>query len=130
LQALPVIELVRARRPDVQIAYTFYSPSAEEFAKSLKVDYTDYLPFDTFGDAIGILRALRPGALVFSTLDIWPALTESAATAQVPVGVISGTLPESSGRRSAIARALLGDAYRSVDRVGAIDPKDAAHFAE
>jgi 3-deoxy-D-manno-octulosonic-acid transferase len=130
LQALPVIELVRARRPDVQIAYTFYSPSAEEFAGSLKVDYTDYLPFDTFGDAIAILRALRPSALVFSKLDIWPTLTESAAEARVPVGVISATLPESSGRRSAIARALLGDAYRSVDRVGAIDQRDAAHFAE
>lgn len=130
LQALPVIELVRARRPDVQIAYTFYSPSAEEFAKSLKVDFAEYLPFDTFADAVAILRALRPSALVFSKLDIWPALTESAAAARVPVGVISGTLPESSGRRGAVARALLGDAYRSVDRVGAIDRKDAAHFAE
>ncbi|HEY3113839.1 MAG TPA: glycosyltransferase N-terminal domain-containing protein, partial [Gemmatimonadaceae bacterium] len=79
LQALPVIELVRARRPDAQIAYTFYSPSAEQFGRALSVDFADYLPFDTFDHAGAIVSALRPNALVFSKLDIWPALTEHAA---------------------------------------------------
>jgi 3-deoxy-D-manno-octulosonic-acid transferase len=124
LQALPVIELMRTRRPDVQIAYTFYSPSAEAFSRSLRADFIDYLPFDTFDDADAIISALRPTALVFSKLDIWPALTERAAAARVPVGVISATLPESSGRRGVFARAVLGDAYRSIRRVGAIDEKD------
>ena len=78
LQALPVIELLRARRPDIQIAYTFYSPSAERFARGLDVDVTDYLPFDTFSNAAAILSTLRPDALVFSKLDVWTALTETA----------------------------------------------------
>lgn len=130
LQALPVIELVRARRPDVQIAYTFYSPSAEQFAKSVQADFADYLPFDTFDHANAVVSALRPSALVFSKLDIWPALTERATDAGVPVGVISATLPEGSGRRGIFARALLGDAYRSIDRVGAIDENDAERLRE
>jgi 3-deoxy-D-manno-octulosonic-acid transferase len=130
LQALPVIELLRSRRPDVQIAYTFYSPSAEAFAGSLRADFVDYLPFDTFDDADQIVSALSPSALVFSKLDIWPALTERAAAARVPVGVISATLPESSGRRGLLARAALGDAYRSIERVGAIDEKDAERLRE
>ncbi len=130
LQALPVIELVRARRPDVQIAYTFYSPSAEQFAKSVRADFADYLPFDTFDHANAVVSALRPSALVFSKLDIWPALTERAAAAGVRVGVISATLPESSGRRGFFARALLGDAYRSIDRLGAIDENDAERLRE
>ena len=130
LQALPVIELIRSRRPDVQIAYTFYSPSAEAFSKSVRADFVDYLPFDTFADADAILTALRPTALVFSKLDIWPALTERAAAAGVAVGVISATLPESSGRRGMFARALLGDAYRSIQRVGAIDQKDGDRLHE
>jgi 3-deoxy-D-manno-octulosonic-acid transferase len=125
LQALPVIELVRARRPDVQIAYTFYSPSAEQFARSVPADFADYLPFDTFDHANAVIAALRPSALVFSKLDIWPALTERATAARVPVGVISATMPESSGRRGVLARAVLGDAYRALDRVGAIDETDA-----
>jgi 3-deoxy-D-manno-octulosonic-acid transferase len=130
LQALPVIELLRTRRPDVQIAYTFYSPSAEQFAHSVKADFADYLPFDTFGHASAVISALCPSALVFSKLDIWPALTERAAAAGVPVGVISATLPESSGRRGVLARALLGDAYRSINRVGAIDTEDAKRLSE
>jgi 3-deoxy-D-manno-octulosonic-acid transferase len=124
LQALPVIELVRARRPDIQIAYTFYSPSAEQFAKSVRADFTDYLPFDTFDHAAAVVSALRPSALVYSKLDIWPALTERAASAHIPVGVISATLAESSGRRGRFARALLADAYLAIERVGAIDAKD------
>jgi 3-deoxy-D-manno-octulosonic-acid transferase len=130
LQALPVLELVRSRRPDVQIAYTFYSPSAERFAGSLAVDFVDYLPFDTAADADAIISALRPSALVFSKLDIWPTLTERAAAARVPVGVISATLPESSGRRGVFGRAVLGDAYRSIERVGAIDEKDGERLRE
>jgi 3-deoxy-D-manno-octulosonic-acid transferase len=130
LQAEPVIELLRRRRPDVQIAYTFYSPSAEQFAQSLNADFTEYLPFDTVANAKSIIAALRPNAIVFSKLDIWPAFTEEAASAGIPVGVISATLTESSGRRGVLARAFLADAYRAIDSVGAIDDKDAEHFRE
>jgi 3-deoxy-D-manno-octulosonic-acid transferase len=130
LQALPVIELLRTRRPDVQVVYTFYSPSAEHFAQTVNADYSDFLPFDTVPHAASIVAALRPDALVFSKLDVWPALTERAAAAGVPVGVISATLPESSGRRGFFGRALLGDAYRAIERVGAIDEKDAERLRE
>jgi 3-deoxy-D-manno-octulosonic-acid transferase len=130
LQAQPVIELVRARRPELQIAYTFYSPSAEQFARSLEADFADYLPFDTTANSDAIVAALRPEALIFSKLDIWPELTERAVAAGVRVGVISATLSESSGRRGMLARAFLGDAYRAIARVGAIDAKDAEHFRE
>ncbi|HEY7236399.1 MAG TPA: glycosyltransferase N-terminal domain-containing protein, partial [Gemmatimonadaceae bacterium] len=51
LQARPVLELARARRPDLQLAYTHFSPSALGFARGLDVDFRDYLPFDTPGDA-------------------------------------------------------------------------------
>ncbi|MGH7602514.1 MAG: 3-deoxy-D-manno-octulosonic acid transferase [Gemmatimonadaceae bacterium] len=130
LQATPVIDLVRTRRPDVQIAYTFYSPSAERFAGSVQADFADYLPFDTLDAADAMVAALKPTALVFSKLDIWPALTERVAAGGIPVGVISGTLAESSARRGVLAHLLLGDAYRSIYALGAIDEKDATHFRE
>jgi 3-deoxy-D-manno-octulosonic-acid transferase len=44
--------------------------------------------------------------------------------------VISATLPESSGRRGLFARAALDEAYRSIDRVGAIDEKDGERLRE
>jgi 3-deoxy-D-manno-octulosonic-acid transferase len=130
LQAQLVIDLVKTRRPDVQIAYTFYSPSAERFAKALGVEFADYLPFDTFRSARAIMRALEPRALLFSKLDIWPALTQAAVDTGVGVGVISATLAESSARRGVVARAFLGDAYRALQKIGAIDANDASHFRE
>ena len=110
LQALPVLQLLQSRRPDIQIAYTHFSPSAQKFARSTGADFTDYLPFDSYGDADAALSALRPALLVFSKLDVWPALTETASTRGVKVGLISATLPESSGRRGVLARNALGDA--------------------
>ncbi|HEU4642933.1 MAG TPA: glycosyltransferase N-terminal domain-containing protein, partial [Gemmatimonadaceae bacterium] len=125
LQARPVLERLRAARPALQVAYTHFSPSAERFARSLGADFTDYLPFDTAGDARAALDALRPRALVFSKLDVWPALTREAARRGVRLGLLSATLAADSGRRSPLAVALLREAYARLDAVGAIDAEDA-----
>jgi len=125
LQARVVIELVRERRPDIQLAYTFFSPSAETFARSLPVDFADYLPFDTTGDAQAVLDALRPTALVFSKLDVWPVLVHEASRRGVKLGLISGTVSDVSSRRGLIATALLGECYEVLDRVGAASEADA-----
>ncbi|HKQ41107.1 MAG TPA: glycosyltransferase N-terminal domain-containing protein, partial [Pseudonocardia sp.] len=49
-QARAVIEAFRALRPDAQVAYTFFSPSAEAFARAVPADFADYLPLDAPGD--------------------------------------------------------------------------------
>ncbi len=130
LQARPVIQLLRASHPELQIAYTHFSPSAERFARSLGVDFTDYLPFDTPGDARAALDALRPRAIVFSKLDVWPVLAREAAARGVRLGLTSATLAEASSRRGGIAASLLHDAYAALDAVGAIDPGDAGRLVD
>jgi 3-deoxy-D-manno-octulosonic-acid transferase len=129
LQARPVIQQLRERHPRLQIAYTFFSPSAERFAAALDVDFADYLPFDSARAARRVLAALRPTALVFAKLDLWPVLAETAAGEGVALGMISATLSASSGRGRPLARALLRDAYAALGAVGAIDPDDAARLA-
>ena len=125
LQARPVLQLVRERHPDAQLAYTFFSPSAAAFARTLGADFADYLPFDTAGDARAALDALRPTALVFSKLDVWPRLAAAADRRGVRLGLVSATLAETSSRRRGPAAALLADAYARLDLVGAIDAGDA-----
>jgi 3-deoxy-D-manno-octulosonic-acid transferase len=125
LQARPILQLARASRPEVQLAYTFFSPSAAAFARGLDVEFADYLPFDTAGDAVAALSALRPGALVFSKLDVWPRLTRAASERAVRLGLISATLAEGSSRRGGMAATLLRDAYARLDAVGSIDERDA-----
>lgn len=128
LQARPVIELLRARRPDVQVIYTHFSSSAAPLAARLGADFADYLPFDTRRSARAVLRAVRPTALVFSKLDVWPLLVDEAERHGVAVAMIAATMAEGSGRNGFMARALLRDAYAALRCVGAIDRADAARL--
>jgi 3-deoxy-D-manno-octulosonic-acid transferase len=130
LQALPVIQLLRQRRPEAQIVYTHFSPSAERFARAAGADFTDFLPFDRASTASRVMDAIRPSVLAFSKLDVWPMLVEAAASRGIPVLMLSATLPESSARRRGVARAALGNAYASLSAVGAIDDSDAARLVE
>jgi 3-deoxy-D-manno-octulosonic-acid transferase len=128
LQARPVLQILRAEYPRAQIAYTHFSPSAARFAGTLGVDFTDYLPFDTGPDVRAALGALRPSALVFAKLDLWPLLAAGAAARGVRLGMISATLSARSARGGPLGRALLSDAYALLDGVGAIDQADAARL--
>lgn len=130
LQARPVLERLRETRPDLQLAYTHFSPSAEAFAARLDVDFHDYLPFDASGAVRAALDALQPAALVFSKVDVWPTLTREARARGVRLALISATLSPESSRRDGVAAAMLRDAYRSLDAVGAIDSDDAERLAQ
>jgi 3-deoxy-D-manno-octulosonic-acid transferase len=125
LQARPVLDLVRARRPDAQVAYTYFSPSARAFAHSLDVDFRDVLPFDVAADMRRALASLAPTALVFSKLDVWPTLAREAARRGTRLGMVSATLAAASSRRSGLAGSVLREAYAQLDRVGAISVEDA-----
>lgn len=128
LQATPVMARLRERRPDLQLAYTHFSPSAAAFAQRSGADFADYLPFDTTPEMDEALHALRPSALVFSKLDVWPVLVERAARRGVALGMISATLSEASGRRGGLAAAITRDAYAALQAVGAIDDADASRL--
>lgn len=133
LMARPVLELVRAQHPDWQVAYTFFSPSAERFAQALVpalADVADVLPFDTGGNAEALLSALAPTALCFAKLDVWPTLVARAVARGVRVGLVSASVPDGSGRLSPLARAVLGDAYAALSAAGAVDEASAARLRQ
>lgn len=125
LQARPILELARRSEPALQLAYTYFSPSAQPLADALDVDFRDVLPFDAATDMRAALAALAPTALVFSKVDVWPTLAREAARRGTRLGLVSATLAASSSRRSGLASALLRDAYARLDLVGAISAEDA-----
>ena len=124
LQAKPVLETLRAEHPDWQLAFTFFSPSAERLAKNLPVDIADYLPLDRPGEVAAVLDALQPAALVFSKLDVWPELTLAAARRGVKLGLISATVSPESSRLRWPARTWSLPAYRALDSIGTISEED------
>jgi 3-deoxy-D-manno-octulosonic-acid transferase len=128
-QARAVIQAFRARRPDAQVVYTFFSPSAEPFARTVPADFADYLPLDAPSDVRRALDALHPDAIAFSKYDVWPVLTREAKRRGVRLLLLSATLPASSGRLRGPSRALLRAAYGRLDAVAAISSADAERFA-
>jgi len=130
LQAKPVLEALRAAAPQWQLAYTFFSPSAERLARTLPVDITDYLPLDRPADVGTALEALRPAALVFSKLDVWPELTLAAARRGVKLGLISATVAPTSSRLRWPTRQWGYAAFRALDLVGAVSEDDAQRLEQ
>jgi 3-deoxy-D-manno-octulosonic-acid transferase len=128
LQAKPVLETLRAERPDWQLAFTFFSPSAERLAKNLPVDVADYLPIDRPSEVAAVLDALQPNALVFSKLDVWPELTLAAARRGVKLGLISATVSPHSSRLRWPTRGWSAPAYRALDSVGTISEEDGGRL--
>lgn len=131
LMALPLIESLGAG-PDVQvecqIVYTYFSPSAEKFARSLPVDYTDFLPIDSVSSAQKMLSILQPSCIVFSKLDVWPNLVREASACGVPTGLISGSLPSNSSRSRGIGKILSQTTYPLLTYIGAASQGDADNF--
>lgn len=129
LQAESVIRHLRLLRPDCQIVYTHFSPSAEGLAGRLAVDVADYLPYDLPSAADRLLSALEPDVLVFAKLDLWPELATRAATSGVQVAIVAATVSPGSGRLRWPARTLLHPGYQAVAAAGAISSDDATRLA-
>ena len=129
LQAKAVIDEFRRRHPDWQVAYTYFSPSAEKFAAGVGADIADCLPFDTSKASGLALDALDPSLLVFSKLDVWPELATQAARLGVPVALVAATVRPGSGRLGPVARALLRPGYEALSIAGAISTDDAERLA-
>ena len=98
LQAEAVMQALRVARPTWQLAYTHFSSSAEGLARRVPADVADYLPYDTPEAARALLEILRPSALVFTKLDLWPELATQAARRGVDVILVAATVRPGSGR--------------------------------
>ena len=73
-QARPIIERLRAERPDVQIVLTFFSPSGYNLRKDYdKADAVTYLPFATRRNARVFLDVVKPDMAIFVKYEFWPA---------------------------------------------------------
>ncbi len=130
LQTRPVIESLRELQPDLQILYTFFSPSAETLARQMPADYADYMPFDLVPDLMRFMEAVVPAVIVFGKADVWPNVTRVACWREAKLALVSGTVAATSSRLRWPARAFLSSAYARLDAAGAISADDATRLAQ
>jgi 3-deoxy-D-manno-octulosonic-acid transferase len=127
-QAEPVIDRIRRRRPDWQLAVTSFGSSGLAVARSFPADVAGLLPFDLEDDVAAFLDALAPTAIVVTKLDLWPTLARVASARSIRLGLIAGRARPRSGRLTWPARAVLAPAYRALHAVGAASADDAARL--
>jgi 3-deoxy-D-manno-octulosonic-acid transferase len=127
--AQAIVSELRASRPDVQVAYTFFSPSASNVARRVGADVVDYLPWDLARPMTQVLDALRPNAIAFVRSEIWPTLVREAAARGTRTCLVNAVLSPSSSRLYPVARWLLADAYQKLERIGAVALPDAERFS-
>jgi 3-deoxy-D-manno-octulosonic-acid transferase len=128
LMAQAIIEQLRMLAPDAQVAFTFFSPSAERIAARVGADVCGYLPIDSRPRMSSFVRALRPDVVAFVRTEIWPMLGIEAARAGSRVAFVNAVLGATSSRLRGPARYLLGPAYRRLNAIGAVTARDAERF--
>ncbi len=107
-QGRPVLEAIRAERPDLVILLTFYSPSGYESRKNYSgADGVRYLPADSPRSARDWQKILRPDLAVFVKYEFWLFHLRELARAGVPTVLIAASF-----RRSQAFFNWWGSGYR------------------
>jgi 3-deoxy-D-manno-octulosonic-acid transferase len=127
--AQAIIHELRHIRPDAQVAFTFFSPSAERVVARVGADVSGYLPFDTRHAMTSFVRSVSPSAIGFVRTEIWPTLVCVAREQGVRTALVNAALGRGSSRLRGGARFLLGPAYSRLDAVGAVAAEDGARFS-
>ncbi len=71
-QARPIIEKLKAKKSEVAIIITFFSPSGYEIKKNYNgADYIFYLPFDTRSNAERFINLIKPEKVFFIKYEFW-----------------------------------------------------------
>ena len=89
-QGRPIIEKIKAERPEYKILLTFFSPSGYEIRKNYQgADYIFYLPLDTPSNARQFLDIVKPQMAVFVKYEYWLNLLAELKKRQIPTYIVS-----------------------------------------
>ncbi|CAH0999542.1 hypothetical protein LEM8419_00842 [Neolewinella maritima] len=91
-QGRPVLEVLRAERPDWAVVLTFFSPSGYERCHATSLaEVVTYLPADTPRRAADWIALLRPQLALFVKYEFWHYHLRSLRAAGVPTFLIAGS---------------------------------------
>ena len=128
LMAKAIIAALRVQRPDVEVAFTSFSPSAERVSGTVGADVTAYLPWDVNAHVGRAVAELRPAVVACVRTEVWPLLARAATETGAAVTLVNAVMSPSSGRLKPLARWLLAPTYARLDAVGVVAERDEPLF--
>ncbi len=95
----PLVQLVRARRPQLPIALSSTTPAGLATARAAYPDLAVLAyPADLPGATRRFLERVRPRAVVLAELEIWPNFLGGCHARGIPVAIVNGRITEASVR--------------------------------
>ena len=130
--AAPVVNALRALRPDIRWVITTITPTGSERVRALWGDALDhvYLPYDVPGSVGRFLQHFRPSLALILETELWPNMLFGCRDRDIPVYVLNARLSARSLRGYRLLRPLIGRALRTVACVAAQSQADAERFIE
>jgi 3-deoxy-D-manno-octulosonic-acid transferase len=117
--AKPLVEELRARRPDLEFQFSATTPAGREVArKTWPKDRVHHFPLDLTFTVRRALRACRPDAIVLVELEVWPNLIQIAEKRHIPVAIVNGRISHRSHRRYRRFVAYFRSIFRRISRAG------------
>lgn len=94
-QGRPVLEAIKAARPELPVLLTFFSPSGYTAFKDLPLaTHVDYLPPDSAANARRLVALVAPRASLFVRYEFWYHHLHALKAAGVPVFLVSAIFRE------------------------------------
>ena len=89
-QGRPIIERIKAEKPETVVVLTFFSPSGYEIRKDYPLaDHIFYLPSDTPKNVRRFLDAIHPDAAIFVKYEFWLNYLDGLRRRQIPTYLVS-----------------------------------------
>ncbi|HTL15328.1 MAG TPA: lipid IV(A) 3-deoxy-D-manno-octulosonic acid transferase [Thermomonas sp.] len=128
--AAPLVDRLRALRPDLRLVVTTITPTGSERVRALWGDAVThvYLPYDLPGAVDRFLAHFRPALALIVETELWPNLLFACRDRGVPTHILNARLSARSLRGYRVLAPLIRRALRTVRLVAAQSDRDARRF--
>ena len=128
--AAPLVNALRAQRPDIRWVITTITPTGSERVRALWGDAVEhvYLPYDVPGSVGRFLGHFRPSLALILETELWPNMLFGCRDRGIPVYILNARLSARSLRGYRLLAPLIGRALRTVTCVCAQSQEDAERF--
>ena len=130
LAIAPLVEMLLAKRPDIDLLITSTTPTGAEQVQRLfghRVR-TTWFPFDSRTAITRSLDHWQPSTLILVETELWPELIHQCRSRDIKTLLLNARLSaRSMGRYGRLGR-LVKDAVSSLDHIACQHASDAQHF--
>lgn len=117
---------MRQKHKNLFFSFSYFSDSTYRTRKGDAVpDVLFALPFDFPWRMLDLVARMQPHALIIAKYDAWPNQVRAAASAGVPVYLVSATLPAASRRHRFPLRYFLRSTYAAMRTIFAVNAEHA-----